>query len=116
MPWAAIPVNEARPAPTPAKAPPGTPFGEHWHFRGHIPGYVPATLVTGFGSPCGMCFYEGGAFGPKYAGAPLHTDSGPREVRVYRHEPKGFGMTATERAVELTQAAAAVAVSRVGST
>ena len=79
----------------PAKAPPGTPFGEHWHFRGHIPGYVPATLVTGFGSPCGICFYEGDAFGKKYKNAPLHTDSGPREVRLYRHTPKGFGMTAT---------------------
>jgi putative membrane-bound dehydrogenase-like protein len=79
----------------PAKAPPGTPFGEHWHFRGHIPGYVPATLVTGFGSPCGICFYEGNAFGEKYKNAPLHTDSGPREVRIYRHTPKGFGMTAT---------------------
>src|SRR5688572_3272399 len=45
------------------KAPPGTPFREHWHFRGFQPGFVPATLVTGFGSPCGMCFYEGSAFG-----------------------------------------------------
>ena len=87
----------------PAKAPPGTPFGEHWHFRGHIPGYVPATLVTGFGSPCGMCFYEGDAFGEKYKNAPLHTDSGPREVRLYRHEPKGFGMTATSEVFMTSQ-------------
>jgi putative membrane-bound dehydrogenase-like protein len=79
----------------PARVPPGTPFGEHWHFRGHIPGFVPATLVTGFGSPCGMCFYEGDAFGEKYKNAPLHTDNGPREVRIYRYSPKGFGMTAT---------------------
>jgi putative membrane-bound dehydrogenase-like protein len=79
----------------PAKAPEGTPFGEHWHFRGHIPGYVPATLVTGFGSPCGICFYEGDAFGEKYKNVPLHCDNGPREVRIYRHSPKGFGMTAT---------------------
>ena len=79
----------------PARVPPGTPFGEHWHFRGHIPGFVPATLVTGFGSPCGMCFYEGDAFGEKYKNAPLHTDNGPREVRIYRYTPKGYGMTAT---------------------
>ncbi|MBI3464356.1 MAG: c-type cytochrome [Planctomycetes bacterium] len=79
----------------PLKAPPGTPFAEHWHFRGHVPGHVPATLVTGFGSPCGICFYEGDAFGPKYKNAPLHTDAGPREVRIYRHEPAGFGMRAT---------------------
>jgi len=81
----------------PLKAPPGTPFAEHWHFRGHIPGNVPATLVTGFGSPCGICFYEGDAFGPKYKNAPLHTDAGPREVRIYRHEPAGFGMRATSQ-------------------
>ena len=75
--------------------PPGTPFREHWHFRGYIPGYVPATLVTGFGSPTGMCIYEGNAFGPKFQNAPLHTDCGPRECRVYQHRPQGFGMTAT---------------------
>ncbi|HEX3871162.1 MAG TPA: PVC-type heme-binding CxxCH protein, partial [Pirellulales bacterium] len=75
--------------------PASIPFSEHWHFRGHIPGNVPATLVTGFGSPCGMCFYEGDAFGPGYKNAPLHTDPGPREVRVYRHSKAGFGFTAT---------------------
>ena len=75
--------------------PPGTPFGEHWHFRGHIPGNVPATLVTGFGSPAGICFYEGDAFGPKYKDVPLHTDPGPREVRAYPHRLDGFGMKAT---------------------
>jgi putative membrane-bound dehydrogenase-like protein len=75
--------------------PAGTPFGEHWHFRGHVPGFVPATLVTGFGSPCGMCFYEGDAFGPKLKNAPLHCDAGPREVRIYRHELAGYGMKAT---------------------
>jgi putative membrane-bound dehydrogenase-like protein len=74
---------------------PDTPYRAHWHFRGHIPGYVPATLVTGFGSPTGICFYEGDAFGPKYKNAPLHTDPGPRECRVYRHEIIGFGMRAT---------------------
>ncbi|HEV7226626.1 MAG TPA: PVC-type heme-binding CxxCH protein, partial [Pirellulales bacterium] len=67
----------------PPKTPPGTPFGEHWHFRGHIPGFVPATLVTGFGSPCGICYYEGDAFGPEFKNVPLHADAGPREVRAY---------------------------------
>ena len=81
----------------PPKTPPGVPFGEHWHFRGHIPGYVPATLVTGFGSPCGICFYEGDAFGPEFKNAPLHTDAGPREVRIYRHEESGAGKKATSR-------------------
>jgi putative membrane-bound dehydrogenase-like protein len=87
----------------PARVPPGTPYGEHWHFRGHIPGFVPATLVTGFGSPCGMCFYEGDAFGAKYKNAPLHTDNGPREVRIYRYTPKGFGMTATSEVFMTSQ-------------
>ena len=83
----------------PARVPRDTPFGEHWHFRGHVPGYVPATLVTGFGSPCGICFYEGDAFGPHFKNAPLHTDAGPREVRLYRHENVGAGMRATNEVI-----------------
>lgn len=75
-----------------ARVPPGTPFREHWHFRGYQPGYVPATIVTGFGSPCGICYYEGDAFGPAFKNAPLHCDPGPREVRRYPHQPAGFGM------------------------
>jgi putative membrane-bound dehydrogenase-like protein len=81
----------------PPKTPPGTPFGEHWHFRGHIPGFVPATIVTGFGSPCGICYYEGDTFGTDYKNAPLHADAGPREVRVYRHENAGYGVKGTSR-------------------
>ncbi len=81
----------------PQKVPPGTPFGEHWHFRGHIPGFVPATLVTGFGSPCGICYYEGDAFGPEYKNVPLHADAGPREVRMYPHQNAGYGQQATSR-------------------
>jgi putative membrane-bound dehydrogenase-like protein len=77
--------------------PTSIPFSEHWHFRGHVPGYVPATLVTGFGSPCGICFYEGDAFGSQYKNAPLHADAGPREVRIYRHVKEGSGMKATSQ-------------------
>jgi putative membrane-bound dehydrogenase-like protein len=77
------------------RVPADDPFRRHWHFRGHIPGFVPATLVTGFGSPCGICFYEGDAFGPKYKNLPLHADAGPRVCRAYRHQPAGFGMTAS---------------------
>jgi putative membrane-bound dehydrogenase-like protein len=78
-----------------ARVAPGTPYREHWHFRGFLPGFVPATLVTGFGSPTGMCIYESDVFGEKFANAPLHTDCGPRECRAYQHRPQGFGMTAT---------------------
>lgn len=83
-----------RPGP---KVPPDTPFAAGWHFRASTPGFVPATLVTGFGSPTGICFYEGDAFGPGYKNSPLHTDCGPREVRVYPHEPSGAGMKASSR-------------------
>lgn len=86
----------------PKRIPPNTPFAEAWHFRGHIPGNFPGTLVTGFGSPCGMCFYEGDAFGPKYKNAPWHADAGPREVRIYRHELAGYGMKATSENVVTT--------------
>ena len=79
--------------------PPGTPYREHWHFRGHMPGYVPATVRTGYGAPCGMCFYEGDAFGPHYQNAPLHTDAGARVCRMYRHENEGAGMVATSETI-----------------
>jgi len=83
----------------PARVSNDIPFSEHWHFRGFTPGYVPATLVTGFGSPCGICFYEGDAFGPRYKNAPIHADAGPREVRIYRHEKAGAGMRATNEVI-----------------
>ena len=82
-----------RPGP---KFPPETPFGETWHFRGAIPGFVPGTVVTGFGSPCGMCYYEGDAI-PSLKNMPLHCDAGPREVRAYPHEKVGAGFTGKQR-------------------
>ncbi|MBL9124580.1 MAG: c-type cytochrome [Planctomycetaceae bacterium] len=75
------------------------PYSAGWHFRAFQPGFVPGTLVTGFGSPCGICFYEGDALGPRFKNAPLHTDAGPREVRMYRHVPSGFGMKATSQVI-----------------
>jgi putative membrane-bound dehydrogenase-like protein len=89
-----------RPGP---KVPAGTPFAEGWHFRAPTPGFVPGTLVTGFGSPCGMCFYEGEAFGPTLHNVPLHTDAGPREVRAYPHELSGAGMKASSRVLLTSQ-------------
>ncbi len=82
-----------------ALVPPEVPYRAGWHFRAHVPGYVPGTLVTGFGSPCGMCFYEGNAFGPKYHNAPWHCDAGPRRVRVYRHQNLGLGKSAENEVV-----------------
>ncbi len=83
----------------PAKVDAAIPYSEGWHFRAHVPGFVPGTLVTGFGSPCGICFYEGDAFGPEWKNTPIHTDAGPREVRLYPHEPQGAGMRASSRVV-----------------
>ena len=83
----------------PGRVPRETPFGQHWHFRGHVPGYVPANLVTGFGSPCGICFYEGDALGPRFKNAPLHADAGPREVRHYHYEKSGAGMRADSEVI-----------------
>lgn len=53
------------------------------HWRADKPGFVPYTLITGFGSPCGMTFYEGDAFGSQYKGKIIHCDAGPREIRAY---------------------------------
>ncbi|MBX9790262.1 MAG: c-type cytochrome [Pirellulales bacterium] len=86
-----------------AKVPPGTPFGEGWHFRAYTLGYVPATLVTGFGSPAGICFYEGDAFGAALKNVPWHCDPGPREVRAYPHQSHGFGMQADSRVLVTSQ-------------
>jgi putative membrane-bound dehydrogenase-like protein len=83
----------------PARALPGTPFGEHWHFRGHIPGHVPAMLVTGFGAPSGMCFYEGDAWGPKRKNVALLAEAGKREIDVFQSHNVGTGMQATRDVV-----------------
>ncbi len=81
----------------PGRVAPEIPYAEGWHFRAHLPGFVPGTLVTGFGSPAGMCFYEGDAFGPQRRNQPWHCDPGPREVRMYPHEPRGYGRRAEIR-------------------
>ncbi|MFM7148257.1 MAG: PVC-type heme-binding CxxCH protein, partial [Gemmataceae bacterium] len=59
----------------------------HWHEE--QPGVVPKVLRTYFGSPTGMCFYEGKLLPRKYWGQALHTDAGPRHVRAYHLTPKG---------------------------
>lgn len=59
----------------------------HWHEE--QPGVVPKILRTYFGSPTGMCVYEGKLLPDKYHGQPLHTDAGPRHVRAYHLTRKG---------------------------
>src|SRR5262249_19547299 len=58
----------------------------HWHEE--QPGVVPKILRTYFGSPTGMCIYEGKLLPKKYHGQPLHTDAGPRHVRAYHLKAK----------------------------
>ncbi|MCS7021350.1 MAG: HEAT repeat domain-containing protein [Gemmataceae bacterium] len=68
---------------------PRGPGQSHWHEE--QPGIVHKVLRTGFGSPTGICFYEGTLFGSRYLGALLHCDAGPREVRAFFRKPKGAG-------------------------
>jgi putative membrane-bound dehydrogenase-like protein len=68
---------------------PRGPGQTHWHEE--QPGIVHKTLRTGFGSPTGITFYEGKLLPPKYRGALLHCDAGPREVRAFFRKPKGAG-------------------------
>ncbi len=76
---------------------PGGNYGYHAtgkkvsHWNEELPGVVPKILRTGFGSPTGMCVYEGTLLPKKYWGQLLHTDAGPRHVRCYHLTPKGAG-------------------------
>jgi putative membrane-bound dehydrogenase-like protein len=68
---------------------PRGPGQTHWHEE--QPGVVPKILRTGFGSPVGMCVYEGTLLPKKYWGQLLHVDAGPRQVRCYHLKPHGAG-------------------------
>jgi putative membrane-bound dehydrogenase-like protein len=66
---------------------PRGPGQTHWHEE--QPGVVPKILRTWFGSPAGMCVYEGSLLPQKYRGQLLHTDAGPRHLRCYHLETQG---------------------------
>ncbi len=74
---------------------PGGNYGYHMkprkvsHWNEEIPGVVPKILRTYFGSPTGMCVYEGALLPKKYQGQLLHTDAGPRHLRCYHLTPNG---------------------------
>lgn len=68
---------------------PRGPGQSHWHEE--QPGVVPKILRTYFGSPTGMCVYEGTLLPKKYWGQLLHVDAGPRHVRCYHLTPQGAG-------------------------
>ena len=73
-------------------AEPETPQ-RHWHQND--PGVVPNLLLTGAGSPTGMCVYEGSLLPEVFRGAPIHCDAGPNVVRAYPVTPSGAGYAAT---------------------
>jgi putative membrane-bound dehydrogenase-like protein len=61
----------------------------HWHMKD--PGVVPTLLVTGQGSPTGICVYEGDLLPPVFQNQVIHCDAGPRVVRAYPAHPDGAG-------------------------
>lgn len=65
----------------------------HWHLDD--PGVVPTMLVTGQGSPTGICVYEGQLLPKPFHNQILHCDAGPRVVRAYPVQKDGAGYKAS---------------------
>jgi putative membrane-bound dehydrogenase-like protein len=73
---------------------PGGNYGYHRnprtsHWNEEHPGIVPKILRTYFGSPTGICLYEGTLLPKPYQGQLLHVDAGPRHARCYHLTPSG---------------------------
>lgn len=64
----------------------------HWHQND--PGVVPNLLLTGAGSPTGICVYEGKLLPKELWGQLIHCDAGPNIVRAYPAERDGAGYKA----------------------
>ncbi|MDG2185903.1 MAG: NPCBM/NEW2 domain-containing protein [Mariniblastus sp.] len=64
----------------------------HWHQND--PGVVPNLLLTGGGSPTGICIYEGEHLPPVFQGQMIHCDAGPNIVRAYPVKKSGAGFSA----------------------
>ena len=65
----------------------------HWHQND--PGVVPNLLITGAGSPTGICVYEGNLLPARFMGSMLHCDAGPNIMRAYHVTSAGAGFQAT---------------------
>jgi putative membrane-bound dehydrogenase-like protein len=65
---------------------------QHWHQND--PGVVPNVLLTGGGSPTGICVYEGELLPPVFRGQLIHCDAGPNVCRAYTLQPDGAGYKA----------------------
>ena len=70
---------------------------QHWHQND--PGVVPNLLMTGGGSPCGICVYEGSLLPERFRGSLVHCDPGPNVVRAYHVKPAGAGYAAASETV-----------------
>ena len=61
------------------------------HWNEDQPGVVPKMIRTGFGSPCGIMFYEGTLLPEQYQMTLIHADAGPAVIRSYPTLPNGAG-------------------------
>jgi putative membrane-bound dehydrogenase-like protein len=64
----------------------------HWHQND--PGVMPNLLMTGAGSPTGICVYEAALLPERFHGALVHCDAGPNVVRAYPVTREGAGYAA----------------------
>jgi putative membrane-bound dehydrogenase-like protein len=64
----------------------------HWHQND--PGVVPNMLLTGAGSPCGICINEGDLLPAVFRNQIIHCDAGPSVVRAYPVTKDGAGYKA----------------------
>jgi putative membrane-bound dehydrogenase-like protein len=64
----------------------------HWHLND--PGVVPTMLLTGAGSPTGICVYEGTLLPKQFHGQVIHCDAGPSVCRAYITTKSGAGYKA----------------------
>jgi putative membrane-bound dehydrogenase-like protein len=64
------------------------------HWRQNDPGVVPNLLVTGAGSPTGICVYEGQLLPTVFQNQVIHTDAGPNVCRAYPAVKDGAGYKA----------------------
>jgi putative membrane-bound dehydrogenase-like protein len=65
---------------------------QHWHLND--PGVVPTMLLTGAGSPTGICVYEGTLLPEVFRNQVIHCDAGPSIVRAYVTKKDGAGYKA----------------------
>jgi len=65
---------------------------QHWHLND--PGVVPTLLLTGAGSPTGICVYEGALLPKVFHGQVIHCDAGPSVCRAYPVTKDGAGYKA----------------------